>query len=273
MKKLFFAILLSISTLYAESMTSIAVKVNDQIITTYDIEMAMKRGMTKKQAVDMLIDKALFEEEIEKHGVFLLDSEYEAHMIRLAKQNGMTFDQFKIVIAKQFGSYELFEQQKRTELLKEKLVQAIARGNIKLATDEDLMIYYEKNKEQFSTANVFDVIEYSSKNKVVLESVAKNPMLNTDLVAKRETRLDQSNLNPQIKYLLNATKVKSFTPALRTEDGFVMLYLKSKSDYNIMSFDEVKKQIFETIMLERESMYVKDYFERQKLSAEIQIVK
>lgn len=254
-------------------MNQIAVIVNDQIITTFDIEMAMKQGLTKKQAVDSLIDKALFDQELEKYGVVLLDSEYDAYLNTLARQNGMGSDDFKAVIAKQYGSYQMFEMQTKRQMLQDKLVQAIARGNIKFATDDDLMIYYEKNKEQFSSANVFDVIEYSSKNKVILESVAQNPMLNTDLVSKRETRLDQTNLNPQIKYLLNATAVGSFTPALRASDGFVMLYLKNKSGYNVLSFEEVKKQIFEKIMQEREAMYVKDYFERQKLSAEIQIIK
>ncbi len=273
MKKLIFVCLVGISTLYAASLNSIALMVNDQAITTFDIEMAMKTGLTKKQAVDKLIDKALYDQEIEKHGVFLLDSEYEAYLNNLARQNGMSTDDFKAVIAKQYGSYQLFEMQTRNKMLNEKMIQAVARGNIKIATDEDMKIFYDKNKEQFSSASVFDVVEYASKNKIVLESVAQNPMLNTDLVTKSERRLDNTNLNPQIKYLLNATKVGSFTPALRVNDGFVMLYLKDKSGYTILPFEEVKKQIFEQMMLERESMYVKDYFERQKISADVQIIK
>jgi len=274
MKKLFFVCMISISLLYGGNISSIALKVNDEIITTYDIQELMQtQNLTQQQAVDKLIDQALFDQEVEKYNIRVTQEDISNYMHRLAQQNGITIDSLKSVMAQKFGSYEIFEEQTKQKLLQEKLIGRIARGKIKVATDEDLKIYYDSHNELFKSANRFEIVEYASKNKNVLLSVARNPMLKTDLVTLTPRVLTKDTLNPQIRALLNSTKIGTFTPILKAKDGFVMLFVKNKSQYDVIPFDQVKSKIFDKVMYERESAYVKDYFEKLKLSADIEIVK
>ncbi len=274
MKKLFFTCLMSISLLYASNISSIALKVNDEIITTYDIQDLMQNAkLSQQQAVDKLIDQALFNQEVEKYNLKVTPEDLSNYFHRLAQQNGITIDALKSVMAEKFGSYEIFEEQTKQKLLQEKLIRKIARGKIKIATDDDLKIYYDNHNELFKSANQFDIVEYASKNKNVLLSVAKNPMIKTDLVSLTPRILTKDTLNPQIRALLDSTQIGTFTPVLKANDGFVMLYVKNKSQYDVIPFDQVKSRIFDKMMYERESAYVKDYFEKLKLSADIEVVK
>jgi parvulin-like peptidyl-prolyl isomerase len=274
MKKILFLCVLAFNFLYSSPISSIALKVNDEIITTYDIQSLMQeKNINQKQAVDLLVDQALYNQEIEKHNIRISEQEYTNYLHRLAQKNGITIDSLKSMMAQKYGSYEIFENQTKQKMIQEKLVGAIARGKIKVATSDDLKIYYDKHSELFKSANVFDIVEYASKNKNVLLSVAKNPMIKTDLVSINPRRLTQTNLNPQIRALLNSTPIGTFTPVLKAQDGFVMLYLKNKSDFTVIPFEQVKSQIFDKMMYERESSYVKDYFEKLKLTADIEVVK
>ncbi|MEA1914008.1 MAG: hypothetical protein U9N30_01715 [Campylobacterota bacterium] len=274
MRKLFLATILSIGLLQAQSLSTIAITVNDDIITTYDIQRAMKLGkLTQQQAVDKLVDTTLFEQEVRKYGVKIDQEEYANYLQKVSAGNGLSVENFKLKAQQQYGDYRIYEVQTKQKMLQEKLIGKIAMGKIKRVTLADTKIYYENNPNLFSSATAFDVVEYGSKNKEVLINVAKNPMLKTDLVTRKNRRLDQTNLNQQITFLLNSTQINTYTPALNTNNGFVMLYLKKKRDYKTIPFEKVKDKIFENMMYERESAYVKDHFEKIKITADIEVLK
>jgi hypothetical protein len=76
-----------------------------------------------------------------------------------------------------------------------------------------------------------------------------------------------------MQYLLNETKVNSFTPIFTANKQFVSLFLVKKNGSTALSFESVKARIFNDIMSTREKKYLKDYFEKQKLTADIKIVR
>ncbi|MDZ7818716.1 MAG: hypothetical protein U5K55_08895 [Aliarcobacter sp.] len=69
----------------------------------------------------------------------------------------------------------IFEDEAKNSVIRQKLVQKIVKGQLAIATQEDMELYYEKNKNQFLTANTFEIIQYSSKNKASLITALKNP--------------------------------------------------------------------------------------------------
>jgi hypothetical protein len=54
---------------------------------------------------------------------------------------------------------------------------------------------------------------------------------------------------------------------------FVSLFVTRKEGTTSLDFETVKAKIFNDIMTTREKKYLKDYFEKQKLTADIKIVR
>ena len=92
-------------------------------------------------------------------------------------------------------------------------------------------------------------------------------------VEKSPIKLGVENLQPQIQFLLNETKINSFTPIFTANKQFVSLFVTRKEGTAILDFESVKAKIFNDIMTSREKKYLKDYFEKEKLTADIKIVR
>jgi hypothetical protein len=59
---------------------------------------------------------------------------------------------FKSVVKQKYPDYEVFENEAKNAVIRQKLVQKIVKGQLAIATEEDMQLYYEKNKNQFLTA-------------------------------------------------------------------------------------------------------------------------
>jgi hypothetical protein len=92
-------------------------------------------------------------------------------------------------------------------------------------------------------------------------------------VVKKDFTLEQDKLNPQLKFLLNDTKDGTFTPIFTADRTFVMFFVKSKSGVTTLKFDDVKEKIFNALMGEREQKFLKEYFEKLKLTADIKVIR
>ena len=131
--------------------------------------------------------------------------------------------------------------------VEEKLAKKIIRGKLKIATDNDLKIYYDNNQKVFNTATKVSVIQYTSKSKKELISILKNPMQESDKVLKSPIVLEQSKLNSQLRFLLNDTEINQFTPIFTANKQFVSLLVAKKEGVSTLSFEKVKQRIFISI--------------------------
>ena len=253
---------------------ALALTVNDEPITVNDINEKMSEtNLRKADAVGLLIDEILYNQELDKQGISVDIFEVNNYLEKVAASNGMDLYAFKSILRQKNKNFEEFEAQTKKELLKRKLADKLVRGNITIATEEDLKIYYENNQNMFTTAAAIDVTQYASKNKRALMAISQNPMAVFQEVVKKDFILEQDKLNPQLKFLLNDTKNGSFTPIFTADRNFVMFYVKNKSGVTTLNFDEVKDKIFNTVMSEREQKFLKEYFEKLKLTADIKVIR
>jgi hypothetical protein len=98
-------------------------------------------------------------------------------------------------------------------------------------------------------------------------------MVNLPGVTRAPIDLDQTNLNPQLRYVINETNINQFTPIFTSNKQFVTLMIVQKENQQTIAFEDVKDRIFNIIMQDREQTFLKDYFEKLKLSADIKIVR
>ena len=273
MIKYLIVILISVTFSYAGLINKIAITVNNEPITLYDIDEKINQdGINKDKAVSSLIDKILYKQSLEKYNVNVDFFDIDNYIEKLAKSNNMSVYQFKNAV-KQQQDYNLFKQQIKQQLMHQKLIQNIASNKIKRASVDDLKIYYENHKDQFTLAKKIDVIQYSSKNKQALLTIKSNPMMmNKDVVVKNIT-YTQKTMQSQIKYIINQAKAQTFTPIFAANRAYNMFFISKKEDLEVIKFDDVKDKIFSIVMAQREKDYLKDYFETLKITADIKVLK
>ena len=273
-RKLLLSFLLLASSSYAGTIDAIALVVNDDPITLYDIEKRkVQKNLPKEQAVSELVDEALYSQLISKYNITADIFDVNNYLEKIAASNGMDLYTFKSIIKQKYQDYDKYEEETRELILRQKLTDTLVRGNLKVANEEDLKIYYDNNLSKFQMASNVKAIQYASKNKADLNAVIKNPMANIPGISKSPIDLDQTNLNPQLRYIINETKLNQFTPVFTSNKQFVTLLIRQKDDQTTIPFEEVRDRIFNIVMQDREKKYLKDYFEKLKLSADIKIIR
>jgi hypothetical protein len=227
----------------------------------------------KNEAVSYLIDKILYDQLVQENNISADIFEINDYIEKLANSNGMDVYTFKSVVKQKYPDYTVFEDEAKNAVIRQKLVQKIVKGQLAIATQEDMELHYEKNKDQYLAAASFQVIQYTSKNKASLISALKNPMIIPEDVQRDSTTLETQKLPAQMQFLLNETKENSFTPIFTANKQFVALFVQKKLGSTALGFESVKAKIFNEIMSTREKKYLKDHFEKQKLTADIKIVR
>lgn len=274
MYKLFLALLVSSGISFANMINGVALTVNDEPITLHDIDKTMlENKVNKNQAVGLLIDKILYEQSVKENNISADVFDVNDYVEKLANANGMDLYSFKSVVKQKYGTYELFEEEAKDAVIRQKLIQKLVKGQLTVASQEDMQLHYEKNKDQFSTSKFYEVTQYSSKNRASLIGAINNPMVIPEDVEKTSLKLSVENLQPQMQFLLNETKINNFTPVFGANKQFISLFIIKKEGTSALSFETVKGKIFNDIMSTREKKYLKEYFEKQKLTADIKIVR
>jgi uncharacterized protein YhfF len=274
MYKLFLSLLVSSGISFAAMVNGIAIIVNDEPITLYDIDKTMSvNNISKNEAVSYLIDKILYDQLVKENNISADIFDINDYTEKLASANGMDVYTFKSVIKEKYPDYAVFENEAKNAVIRQKLVQKIVKGQLTIATDEDMKLYYEKNKNQFLTSNSFDVVQYGSKDKAALINTIKNPLQVLPEVSREPITLTIDKLQGQMQFLLNETKVNSFTPIFTANKQYITLFIVKKQGSAPLAYETVKAKIFNEIMSTREKKYLKDHFEKQKLTADIKIVR
>ncbi len=274
MKKLFLTLFLGISLSFASMVNGIAMKVNGSPITLYDIQNTMEHeNISKEDAIEVLINKTLYEQLVKKYGITVNAYEVNDYIKKMVTRNGMSKNQFDEMIKREYPSADAFVNVTKERLIREKLITEIVRGNLAIANDEDMKFYYEKNKQQFVGTTVFKIVEYTSSSQQALMQLIKNPMIvpkGVNVVAKN---LKVSTLGVEKFNFLNQIKNKAFTPIIPFNNMFMVAYIDDREKEGILPFSLVKDKVFGNVMREREAKYLKEYFEKQRLNADIQVLR
>jgi parvulin-like peptidyl-prolyl isomerase len=274
MYKLFLSLLVSSGISFAAMVNGIAIIVNDEPITLYDIDKTMSvNNISKNEAVSYLIDKILYDQLVKENNITADIFDINDYIDKLASSNGMDVYTFKSVIKQKYPDYAVFENEAKNAVIRQKLVQRIVKGQLTIASEDDMKLYYEKNANQFLSANSFEVVQYASKDKAALISTLNNPLIISPEVTREPVTLEISKLQAQMQFLLNETKVNSFTPIFTANKQYMSLFIVKKIGSAPLGYESVKAKIFNDIMSTREKKYLKDHFEKQKLTADIKIVR
>lgn len=273
MKKLLLTTIFS-SYIFAALIDGIAIIVNNEPITTYEIYKTSKiLNISEQKAAEALIDQKLQEAEIKRLGISVDEFELDDAMEKFAKKRGLTLDELKNIITQKGVSWNEYKESFKKELLKKKLFEHIASKNLSRPDDEEIKNYYKEHIDKFSIPRYVEVVKYISKNPQNLKKVMQNPLISIDGVQVGEERVDVSKIDPKLAYLLQSTKEGSFTSIIPFGNQYLLMYVKKKIDVTPMKFEEVKNAVLADIMQKRREKAIKDYLSKLKAKAKIKIIR
>ena len=274
MYKLFLILLISVNMSFAGLINGIAITVNDDPITLYDIDQKMlTENMDKNEAVSSLIDNVLYDQLLQKYNINVDIFDINDYIEKLASSNNMDVFTFKSIVKQKYSDYSIFEKETKSIVTRQKLIKKLVQGQLKIATNEDMLLHYETNKNDYTTVKTVSIVQYITNKRSSLLSAIKSPLLLPQDVQRNPLTLQIKDLDPQMQYLLNNTKENSFTPIFTSNKMYNALFVIKKEGIDTLDFEIVKNKIFNEIMSLREKKYLKDFFEKQKLTADIKIIR
>ncbi len=272
----FLLLILFFVTLHAKTVDGIAIMVKDQPITLYEITSAMQENnIPQEQAVELLQRKKLEEIEIKERHITASKQEVFDDIQRMAEQNQMSIIELYSAIQTSQGLSEKELKEKiREKILNQKLYNAIAFSHLEQPNDEEIEEYYKLHKKEFQKPSSFGVLIYQCPDKNLLQEKVDNPMFYSPQVTSEERTFEADKINPRLAELLSATPVNSFTQVIPAPNGgFMSFYLKDKGATEALELDVIRPQISSALMGEKRETILKDYFDRQRLNADIKVIR
>jgi peptidyl-prolyl cis-trans isomerase SurA len=153
----------------AQVIDRIAATVNDDIITTVDVDKeyaqllkdmdrlpaAEKMGLTKTDALNRLIDKKLVDQKVRELDIRVSDEEVKAAIDDVKKQNNIKTQQdLEKALAGQGLTYEQYRSQLKEQIERARLMGQEVRAKIQVG-EREVREYYDKNSGKYGGEDQF----------------------------------------------------------------------------------------------------------------------
>jgi hypothetical protein len=278
MKLIITLITLLLTFIKADMVDAIAIDVNGKPITTLEIErMEKKLNISKKMAVELLIQDRLEKKAIEDAKIEVSDEEVDAKIREIASKKGLSLDMLRSALQKEGINFNKYKEEIKNAIKKEKFFIKEIIPSIKKPTEEDLKLFYQTHKNEFTNTapmSQISVISYFSKSSKKLKEAISNPMMVVNGVIRKNQLIGLNDVPQKVYQLIANTPEGSFTKPINTGRGFVAYYIKSKSMQSMdSSFDMVKNQVESRWLQEERKKAMKDFVNKLRNSAEIRIIR
>lgn len=254
--------------------TGVSVIINDEPITLYEVyKYSEKYNISRNESLNLLVREKLEKSEIKKLRIDADVFEIDQYIEKLANNNGMSQYEFLNMLKSKNIKIDEYKDEIKNTIKKNKLYRTIFADKQSNIEESELSEFYSSNPDQFKVANTFDVTAYSAADGNALVAIIKNPMIQPQGVQVLSQTLQANTLNDKLKALLNSTKNGEFSKIININNNPTMFYLKKKENFETIPFENVKQSIYQVLSKQKEESILKDYFEKVKSSASIDVVR
>lgn len=267
----FFTSLLCAATL----VDGISFVVNDTPVTLYEVyKTAEERGVSKKEAMEYVIQDKLREIEAKKLEIYVSDIKVDEEISNIARQNGMSVYAFRRAVASQGGlRWSEYRERIRKGMLQRQLTQKIIAKKMDRPDENELQGYYESHKELFSIATTVKADKYVAASREDMQMVITNPLSSGVNVIREELTIDTEKYSPQLSRLLDSTQEGKFSPIIEVGGQFVSFYVRDKTDLKLLPYKEVQEKVKMSYFQTQEQKIISEYFERLRASVKVEIIR
>jgi len=264
--------------LYAEVVDAIAIDVNGEPITIAEIKAVEKKfNISKKMAIELLIQDRLEKSVIDKADIQVSDEEADAKIAQIASSKGISLDMLKSALIKRGIDYNEYREEIKKSIKKEKFFIKNIAPLIQKPTLEELKLYYQTHKKEFENNTPISqtsVIAYYSNSFSKIKKAIENPMIVIEGLTRKNQLISSGDVPPRVFKIIQQTPQGSFTPPINTGRGFVAYFIKSKSTQTKdLPFDMVKNQVEMRWLQEQRKKAMENFINKLRNSAEIRIIR
>lgn len=268
-------VMFSLSILSAKSLVNgLSFIVNDTPVTLYEVyKMAEKRGVSKREAMEYVIQEKLREIEAKKLEIRISDYDLDQEIEKIASRNNLSIYGMRKALERQGVQWEDYRTDFYKKMLEEKVNKKIISQKMARPDPEELKGYYESNSELFSSASEIVAEKFVASDRTELEVVINNPMSAKSNVLREEMVIDTTKYSPQLTELLNRTPAGSFTPVIKVGEQSVAFYVREKRNLVTKPFEEVRDEVTRAFFYGKEKKIIDEYFERLRASIQVKMLR
>ena len=256
----------------ARMVDGVAIIVDNQPIMLSEISrMSSSLNISKKEAVDKLIIQKLQKNALEN--IKVGEDEVDRKIAQIAAHNNISENKMRNVLKQQGTSWTDYRENIKKEIQKQKFFQGEVLSSLEKPSEDELKLYYKNHQEMFAMPTSITMTEYKAKTKRDLEIFFSNPLAGGGDVSSKRITQKVKNISPALLPLLLQTKNGSITPAIDAGNGYIVYYVESKNGIKRKSFEEARGMILQKWEEEQRETALKDYFEKQRTKAVIEVVR
>jgi peptidyl-prolyl cis-trans isomerase SurA len=235
----------------------------------YPLEVEQKLSFdVRSKILNQMIDQKLTDQELQKYNITVTESEVDKYIERMKSYNSLTDEMLQKSLRQQEISFDEYRGQIRKQLLRIKLVNREVRSKI-VITREEVEAYYEAHKEEYAGEKKFHLQNIyvrlpSSAGSFQQEQVQQMmASIHADLKSGQPPqaavaahadaspppessdlgmfKLDE--LAPQLQEKISTMQAGDFTPVLRADFGYQIVYVAAVDEIPGKSLEEAAAEI------------------------------
>jgi peptidyl-prolyl cis-trans isomerase C len=256
---------------------------------------AQMKKRVRAQMLDRMITEQLLNEQVAKAGITVSDSDVNEKIAEILKQQNISPENFKQMLAAQGQSYEQVQEQMKKGVAYEKVFEK--ESGVVEVNDAEALAYYEENKASFDkpeevrashilikvapSATPEEKAAAKDKAEKLLAEV-KAPDANFAELAKENSDCPSKTVGGDLGFFPRGRMVKEFEDAafamkvgqisdvVETQFGYHIIKITDHNDAGVTPFEEVKADIVARLKQGKLMKLSREYLD--KLRAEAKIV-
>ncbi|HEF3510968.1 TPA: peptidylprolyl isomerase SalC [Campylobacter jejuni] len=271
MKKILLSFAFFASLASANTINAIAIVVDKEPITTYDIDQTIKAlKIDRNKALGILINEKMEISQMKQLGIVVNDLELDDAINKMLAQNKITLNAFKTNLKSKNQSYEQFRVNFKKDLEKRKLYEKIASMAKTDFSDDRAKKFFEQNKDKFTFYTQINANIYLSNNPQTLENIKNTKKT---ILKPQNASLNTSNADPRLLGLLSQIPVGGFSPVLNGKNGYELYEVKSKDGAQTPEYEQVKNEVLNAYVSEQRQNFIQDYFDKLRSKINIEYLR
>lgn len=269
--RIFLLLFMIFALSYARQINAIALTVDQEIITEYEISKLMQeKKISKQEAINELIDDKLELAEIKKYKIFVNEFELENEMNKMLMQSNSSLNQLKANLSKK--DFQKAKENFKKQLEKRRLYEALVSAYKVDTSEQGLRSYYDSNPDDFVIFTQISVEVLSSSEASELEKL-KTSKRKAASIQSESVILSPQNSDIRLLAFLSRLKPGEYTPIMQNNDIFMMYKVKNKEQAQTLPFDEIKSEITNLYASKQRDEYLSDYFNKLRAKADIKYLR
>jgi peptidyl-prolyl cis-trans isomerase SurA len=315
MKSLFAFVMLlllaPISGARAETISRIAAVVNDDIITTHQLELKVAERLTaearaqslsagemvtlRRDVLAELIEETLIGQRIDELGLKVADEEVEAAVQDVEKQNRLTREQLIQALQREGMSFEAYRESLGKQILRFKLLGREVQSKVEV-TNQEIRDYFRAHIDEFrepayvrlarlsfplpAKATAVQIEAVRTKAEAAHARLRQGEDFYSVLLASTADQsaeggdlgtFKEGELTAAFERAVQGLKEGAFSALIETPDGFHILRVEERSPGKIRQFDEVQDEIQKAIADQKTEARFKEWAQSLRKNAYIDI--